>query len=286
MQVFHPTQTPKESFLGSLGRGFQAGVGSYMKEAMKNEPQRRMADLFAKKFGGGKGKGSELAGKGEGDPFSNMSPEQEALMAESMPKAYKALKANQEKQEQAAGIEQSLDWLEKNVSLSGRFGVHPKWGGIEAQGTSGGLGLKDPETGKQLTDIEIKGKREEIDTTGIWLADRVYTHFNKGVLNEAKWEDVKNRFAPRSDLPAEVNRARIAALRHIMGLPKNAPTAAVDKVINREQKALDKIGESKGVSSSKKGKTLNNETIDMFLKEANDDPDVAAEMARAEGYTW
>lgn len=233
---------------------------------------------------GGPGAQGE-GGAGGGFDFEGMSEEQKATMAHSMPKAYKALKESSEKKELTKGITNSLDWLEKNIGLSGKFGVHPGAGGIEAQGTGGGLGLKNPETGKQMTDQEIKGLREEIDKVGIWTADNVYTHFNKGVLNKDKWEDVKGSFAPNSNLPAKVNRARMAAMKRIMGLPENAPSSVVNKVIDKEAKSLEKIQKSGG-KGQPESKVLTEAVIKKYMKEANGDPDAAAALAQEAGYTW
>jgi hypothetical protein len=233
------------SFGELLGQGVGQGLGKGLEFAqqlaLKKKEGTQDWENFQKTF---QGKDNEFS-------WENIDPVRKAFLAMTNPKAYKALEEQEEKTQATKGITQSLDWLEKNIQYSGKFGVAPKWGGIEAQGETGGLALHDPETGKQLSNLEIKAKREEINTTGIWMADAIYTHFNKGVLNKEKWEDVKGRFATNADLPAEVNRARMAAARRIMGLPSNAPSKVVNEVINKETKALDKIEKSKGGSSKK-----------------------------------
>jgi hypothetical protein len=90
----------------------------------------------------------------------------------------------------------------------------------------------------ELPFTETAEKREELDKLGIWEADRVYTHFNKGVLNQAKWNDVKNQFAPSTKNTHAQNKARINALREIIGLPPGISSAKLDKIIDKE---VDKI---------------------------------------------
>jgi hypothetical protein len=228
----------------ALGGGFQQGIGSAMKFAQ--EVQLEKAKRAAASPLGIQDQEGNLKS------FEEYSEAEKAKLAETAPKAFKALKESSEKKELKKGIGDTLSWLDQNISFSGKFGISPKYGGIEAQGESGGLGLINPKTGKQMSDQEIKAVREEIDKSGIWAADNVYTHFNKGVLNKDKWNDVKESFAPRSDLPASVNRARIAAMKRIMGLPENAPSEIVDKMINKELGSLEKIEKSKGVEGTEK----------------------------------
>jgi hypothetical protein len=188
-----------------------------------------------------------------------------------------------ENQENLKGITETADWLDKNLKYSGSFGVHPKWGGIEAQGEGGGLGLRD-ESGKQMSDLEIKAKREGIDRSGVWLADKVYTHFNKGVINQTKWEDVKGEFAVKSDLPAAINRERVAAVKRIMGLPANAPPSVIDKVIDTEKKTLAKIEKAKG--SKSKNIKLTDEIANSIYDEAKGNVEEARRIAKERGYIW
>lgn len=276
------------SFASQLLRGgMQTGtaigkelLGEYLSKNQKQKQAKALKDLsgidvsglspevvqeFSKALGKSMG---ESRGKGFGSTMENENrffkdkygvdlseisdPNTRKVMINS---AIKSHGKQEEKQEALAGVKDSLDWLEDNIQYSGKHGVNPKWGGIEAQGKEGALGIINPETGKQFTNLELNSKREEIDRTGIWVADAIYTHFNKGVLNKEKWNDVKEQFATKSDLPASMNRARMAAAKRIMKLPSDAPPPVVNKVIKSELKSLDKIKKSKGNSSEKGGKT-------------------------------
>lgn len=267
---------------GGLGQGFSSGMQFAQKTAAKNEGKLDFSKLLGqmKKTEAG----GELQGQESDYPVSqmleSMDPMQKIQFADTSPQAYKEMVKASEKEQAHAGIKTSLDWLDKNIGFSGKHGISPRWGGIEALGTEGGLAMKDPVTGQQLSNLQIKKIREEIDQTGLLAADAVYTHFNKGVLNKVKWEDVKELFSPKSDLPAEVNRARIASLRRIMGLKPNISKEALNKQIDKEANVLKKI------EKSGKSKKLTDDVLDKFLSEANDDPVKAAELAHEAGYSW
>ena len=268
----------------SLGASLAKGMekGSEFANKMKLEEMKRKQGMgdFSKYFKGAP-QGTEGQEQTAGSALSGMDPMQKAAFAQEFPKAYKVMQEEEDKAQDLKGIHDTLDWLDENTKYSGTFGVPINWGGIEAQGDSTGLGLKDSE-GNQMSNPEIQSVREGIDSSGIWAADKVYTHFNKGVLNKEKWEDVKMKFAPSAKLPSYINKARTAALRRIMGLKPNSSPAAVNAVIEKEKKALTKIEKSKGSSE----KELTDDVLDRFLDAANEDSDKAAEMAKAEGYSW
>ena len=270
------------SFGERIGASLGAGLGAGMSKAadfatqlgLEEAKGQREKNLFSQMLGNG----SE--GYGGEEPSYSKNIAEEAYFAEKYPKASKLIQANREKKEAFQGAKDSLNWLDKNIMYSGTFGVSPEWGGLEAQGI--GLGLKD-ETGKQLSNQEIKSIREGITNTGLWVTDKIFTHFNKGTLNKAKWESLKEDLAPRADLPPKVNRARIDGLKRILGLPSDAPRKIVDKVIDGEVKAQQKIEKS---FKKSKGKPLTGAVIDHYLKEAGDDVEKAEELAREAGYTW
>jgi hypothetical protein len=224
---------------GGLGGGFQQGISKAQEFANQIQLEKEKRKLSVEDLG----PENEILKQNYGIDLTGI--KDPATRKIIISEGIKQQGAAREEEKATKGITHSLDWLEDNIKYSGKFGVAPKWGGIEAQGESGGLALKNPATGKPMTNLEIQAKREEIDRTGIWMADAIYTHFNKGVLNKDKWNDVKERFATDSQLPASINRARMASARRIMGLPKNAPTSVVEKTINSELKALDKIESSK-----------------------------------------
>ena len=259
-------------------------VNPALAKAMSREEDLKLKQSEAQKAEESRGKESKYLEKTLGIDLSDIKDPatRKTLIAE----AQKEKRQTEEREKAASDIKQNSDWLKNNIKFAGTFGVSPKWGGIEAQGESRDLALKHPETGKPMSNLEIKEIREGIDATGLWLADKVYTHFNVGVINKPKWEDLKNRFAPRADLPASINRARIAALERIMGLPPDAPVGAVDKMINAENKALTKIEKAKKIEPEAKGKKLTNAVLDQFLLQANDDPEEASRLAKEAGYTW
>lgn len=86
---------------------------------------------------------------------------------------------------------------------------------------------------------EAAGKREELDTLGVWAADSVYTKFNKGTLSEVKWDDVKSRFAPHSGLSDVENEARINAMETIIGLPADISADKMESVIKSQEKMIE-----------------------------------------------
>ena len=263
----------RESFGAALGKALggaaQSTAEGYSERKRKEKEMSSQNDALKKM-------GIDLSGITD--------PEiRKLVIAEELKGNRKLREKEAENKEAQAGIMESADWLDKNLKYSGTFGVHQKWGGVEAQGEGGGLGLRD-ESGKQLSNMEIKAKREGIDQTGLWLADKVYTHFNKGVINQTKWEDVKDRFAANSELPAAINRERVAAVKRIMGLPTNAPASVINKVIDTEMKTLDKIEKSKGGKS--KELKLTDDIINSILDETKGDVKKAEQIAKERGYSW
>ena len=256
VQILPAGKTFGSQFGQQLGSGITQGVSKslefqqkmHLEKMKKKEEEGDFSQFF---------KSNEMQGQnGTNSELADLTDMQKMVMAEKFPKAFEVYKEKIEKQQDLKGTLDTINWLDENSRYSGKFGLPPKWGGIEAQGESGGLALKDAE-GNQLSNAEIKGIREEFDSSGIWAADKVYTHFNKGVLNKEKWEDIKTKFAPNSELPSYINKARTAALRRIMGLAPNSSPAAVNTIIERESKALEKIEKSKGnIKGNSSGKVM------------------------------
>ncbi len=165
----------------------------------------------------------------------------------------------QSQQKQAAGVAKkeevkgevvpSLDRLEELTKRSGgRFGFRPALG--------------------KLPFTPWNEERKELDTLGIWAADKVYTHFNKGVLNEAKWNDVKDKFAPKAELSDRENMARINAMRRIMNLPAGISSKKLDGVIDQEQRNITKSeSDKKRPEKNEKGKKLTSDVLEKWKKE-------------------
>lgn len=126
-------------------------------------------------------------------------------------------------EEEEQGTRNALDWLEDNVHYTG------------AQ-----IPFTKAFTAGKLNREAIE-KREQYDATGFWVADKIYTHFNKGQITDKKLKMIQEKLAPRTRLAERENKARIAAMRRISNLPRNAPKEIVDKKIDNELKVLGKI---------------------------------------------
>lgn len=92
-------------------------------------------------------------------------------------------------------------------------------------------------------------ERKEFDTLGFLVADKVYTHFNKGTVSEAKLEQIKQNLAPRADLSERENAGRINAIKKIMNLPPDISKKNFDKVVDQE---LKKVGVQADKKSEKR----------------------------------
>lgn len=154
-----------------------------------------------------------------------------------------ALKKGQEQQQQAEesqGVSDALNWLDENAEYAGST-LYP--------GKSF-LGGKSKGNRFTIFDLPINraasGTREEIDATGFWVTDKIYTHFNKGQISNVKLETIRKDLSPRSDISERAYKARVAALRRISNLPPNAPKSVVDQTIDREIKAVKKIEKATG----------------------------------------
>lgn len=179
----------------------------------------------------------------------------------------KAAEKAAEKEELTQGLNQSLDWLENNVSYTGS-----QW-----------VPYSDSErTREWSTDREAVQIRKEYDTTGFWAADQVYTHFNKGQISEAKLKVIKNDLSPRGDLSERENKARIASLRRISNLPSDASKEKVDKVIDAEVKKVS----SKPTEKVAKGTKITSDIATKLLEESGGDKEKARAKARNMGYEF
>ena len=101
-----------------------------------------------------------------------------------------------------------------------------------------------------------QGKSAELDASGFWYTDKVYTHFNKGVVSNVRFENMKNELAPNSSNPPSVNRARLASLNRMANLPADISSEKFDAILDKEIKSVqkveakeDKVTEKKGASS-------------------------------------
>ena len=160
--------------------------------------------------------------------------------AKSQELAQKQAVESAEKQEAQRGISQGFERADELIPYGGTGGKQAILGHI-------------PYT-------EASGKREELDSLGLWLADAVYTKFNKGTLAKVKWDDLKTKFALNSGLSDVENHARSNAMKTIMGLPSNISEDKFEQVVKKQEKeiaAIDKAEKQKGhVILNKESKNL------------------------------
>jgi hypothetical protein len=195
--------------------------------------------------GGGLGQGFQQ-GMSKAQEFAE---KMQQAQAKSLPKMQEAQlkqqKEQQEKEQETAGLKDALDWLDENYEYAG----DPL---VPGKSFLGGVKKGERHT---IFDLPFNRKaaqtREEIDNTGFWTTDKIYTHFNKGQISNVKLKLIQEKLAPHSGLSEREYKARVSALRRIANLPPDAPKYVVDNMIEREVKTLNKI---EGAKSSKKEK--------------------------------
>lgn len=133
----------------------------------------------------------------------------------------------QEKQQEIQGFQNAFETLEDMIPYTGVTTIP----GFKSF-TAGGLRRETVE------------KRENFDKLGFWLTDKVFTHFNKGVVSQPKFQEIKKSLAPRADLSERQNRARINALRTISNMPSNISEKEFNKVADRQISEVNKIPEN------------------------------------------
>lgn len=98
-------------------------------------------------------------------------------------------------------------------------------------------------------------KREQFDREGFLLADKIFTKFNKGVINKDKLKVIKNEMAPNSKLSERVNSARIDALKTMSGLPQDATNEQFDIALSEAREKL-KDFQQPFYAQNERGQTL------------------------------
>jgi hypothetical protein len=250
MSILLPESPSFGQLLGrGIGQGFSKGFGVAFDQKAEREKM-----LFEHKLKTAAAamtpEEREFYKENYGVDISKFSPETQKAFIQQGAKEFA-----KKQTEGTAGLGESLDWLDDNLKYTGTKTV-PGFSSF----TAGGLRR------------DVVEKREEFDRLGFLAADQVFTHFNKGVINKDKLKLIQNDLAPNSNNSERVNKARIAALRRIAKLPKNAPAEAVNKAIDKEVAAQKKI-EGVGTKALKKiegrgGKIVtmrapNGETVDM-----------------------
>ena len=130
---------------------------------------------------------------------------------------------------------------------------------------------------------------ENLDRLGFWYTDKIYTHFNKGVVSKIKFSEIKNKLSPNASASPRVNRARLNALNTIAGLKPNVSSKDFDRAVDKGVKKVDKIAQKnvspkKGNASSPKA--LTEDLIMQIFEEAGGDPEKATQLAKDRGYEF
>lgn len=123
-------------------------------------------------------------------------------------------------EEDRKGLEEGLDFITKNIGYTGNQYIP-----FTQSWTGGGVNR------------EAVQMREEIDATGFLAADKVFTHFNKGVISKDKLRVIQEDLAPNSKLSERKNLARVAALRRMANLPPDISQEKFNKELAKEKKA-------------------------------------------------
>lgn len=132
----------------------------------------------------------------------------------------------------------------------------------------------------------------DLDASGFWYTDKVYTHFNKGVVSNVRFENMKNELAPNSKQRPSVNRARLGALNRMAGLPSDISSEKFNKILDKEIKNVekieakeDKVAEKKTAANEKKV-ALTDDIAAQIFAEAGQDAEKARQIAKARGYEF
>lgn len=223
-QVLPYVQSPLEQlmpYIGQLGQGVR-DIGTKIQTNKKTEN-------FNKTVNDPNATDIQIA-----NAFSQLPKETKEFSGPLYTQAIKArgeqAKKSQELQQTREGLKSSIDFLEEALPYTGaRFG--------------GGKALL-----RNVPGTEAFAKAKEFDSTGFWVTDNVYTHFNKGTVSDAKLELIKKDLSPRSDLFESENRARINSLKRIMALPADISKEKFDAIVDKEVKSVK--GESPSGSKS------------------------------------
>lgn len=191
----------------------------------------------------GSGLNPEVAGKFAVDIAKQRASEREAGQ-KAFADRQKQLFEQQEKQREEQGFQNVFDELEELFA----------YGGMDFPGMKSGTiwGLNR----------EAVEKREELDKLGFWVADKVYTHFNKGTVTDKKFNEIKKELAPNSKLSERKNRGRMRALQLISNLPSNINQKAFDKFVDKQIAEVNKIpGNAPGAENAPGTKRISLEEI-------------------------
>lgn len=213
-------------FARGLGKNISAALQGGTEGYFQKKREKEEVEKFKKQFGfdlskEGRAEFYKSFGKSAGEqPFKEALEKQKAAIED------------QKKREEEEGLRNTLDWLDENVEYTGLGGVP----GLFAGNTQNLF--------SQLPSSESYQKREEFTQAGFWAADKIYTHFNKGVISEEKLKLLVEKLSPKGDIFQAKNKARIAALRRISKLSSNISPEEFNKQLNKEIKSVEKIKSS------------------------------------------
>jgi hypothetical protein len=142
-----------------------------------------------------------------------------------------------EKQAEIEGMKQGLDFLDANKAYVGTTLIP----GFKSF-TAGGLNR------------DAVQKRKEIDDTGFWTTDKIYTSLNKGVQNKVKFEKMLE-LAPNSRDSERVFQAKVDSLRRVGNIPREASPEQYDKIVNEELKNIKSQEKKDAAINKKKGQS-------------------------------
>ncbi len=89
---------------------------------------------------------------------------------------------------------------------------------------------------------EAYQNRQELDSLGFFIADRVFTHFNKGVISKDKLKKIET-LAPNSKYSDRANYGRVNSLERLANLPDSLNEKQFDAAIAKEKTKIAKTDE-------------------------------------------
>lgn len=226
--------------------------------------------LLARNLGAGASKGLEQRQSSGSNDVAN------SLMKDIFKMNYEKMLKGKEEEKENQGLKQTLDWLEDQTKYVGQ-----SW--IPGQKSFVGI----PGTPISRIGREAIEKREGIDSAGFWVTDKIYTHFNKGQMSEAKLDFIRQDIAPRSGLSEREYKSRVNALRRISNLPRDIPVGKLDKILEQEAKKVKgNSGSESNFQKVKSGTKLPNDMAQKILDQSGGDPEKARAAARKLGYEF
>lgn len=255
-QVLSPQPTPTSQIINQLAQGYGAGIQE-KRELFQQEQKHQKAapgiasmlneagvkvdvDSILSMLQGGMGEQDILK---SGLEISKQKSAEEKEARTQKEAEQKLLRENAKSKASYLNTKKNIDWLRDNIDYTG-------WAGIP--GTKAQFGrFKRTKAGRI---------REEFDKKSLWMTDKIFTHFNKGVINKPKWETIKDELAPNSKLSKNENIARTNALESMLELPPDISPEEFDNYVDNIRQNLDIKTKGQG-RETEKGKRPSLEEI-------------------------